>query len=66
MKFSSSVLLVGRVISGVSAHSHHHEAEAQKPLHEKDYVQDSVEELERKWNFQVSELLNPLSKSEGI
>lgn len=38
----------------VAGHQHHgHEAETQIPLHEQEYVQDSAEELERKWSFEV-------------
>ena len=42
--------------SGVAgnAHEHGHQHEEQIPLHEKEYVQDSPEELERKWSFEVS------------
>lgn len=57
MKFSSSVysVLIGGVISGVTAHSHH-DVEKEVPLHEREYSQDSPEELERKWSFEVSQL----------
>lgn len=57
MKFSSSICsaLIGGVISGVTAHSHHAEdGEKEVPLHEREYSQDSPEELERKWSFEVS------------
>ena len=38
----------------VEAHQHqHHGDEAHVPLHEQEFVQDSAEELERKWSFEV-------------
>lgn len=57
MKCLSSVcnVLMGGLISGVTAHSHHnHDGEKEVPLHEREYSQDSPEELERKWSFEVS------------
>jgi len=42
-------------VCGVVAHQHQHPGdEAQVPLHEQEFVQDSAEELERKWSFEVS------------
>jgi hypothetical protein len=36
-------------------HGHHGGADGGKhvPLHEREYIQDPVEELERKWSFEV-------------
>lgn len=34
-------------------HSHSHDTEPEIPLHEREFVQDSAEELERKWGFEV-------------
>jgi hypothetical protein len=51
-----SVLVLTICGSGVAgnAHEHGHHHEEQIPLHEREYVQDSPEELERKWTFEVS------------
>jgi len=38
----------------VAGHQDHKHGEKQIPLHEQEYVQDPVEELERKWSFEVS------------
>jgi hypothetical protein len=58
MKIPTAILLLGGVISGVTSHSHshsdNHEAENKKPPHEQVHAQDSLEELERKWGFEVS------------
>ena len=44
-----------RVLGGVHGHEHGHQhEEKQIPLHEQEYIQDSAEELERKWSFEVS------------
>ncbi len=41
-------------IVGVHGHEHgHHHDEKEIPLHEQEYIQDSPEELERKWAFEV-------------
>lgn len=56
MRTSLLELLVWSVLStGVAAHGHHsHDhGEKQVPLHEQEFVQDSLEELERKWAFEV-------------
>jgi hypothetical protein len=45
MKTTAAILLVSAVLSAVTAH--------QIPLHERDYTPDSVEELKRKWGFEV-------------
>ncbi|TVY90785.1 Guanidinobutyrase, partial [Lachnellula willkommii] len=42
---------LGWAVCGVVAHQHGDEA--QVPLHEQEFVQDSAEELERKWSFEV-------------
>lgn len=45
---------MGWAVCGVVAHQHQHGGEeAQVPLHEQEFVQDSAEELERKWSFEV-------------
>jgi hypothetical protein len=58
MKFCDHGLkaLLGLAVCGVIVEGHqhqHHGDEAQAPLHEQEYVQDSAEELERKWSFEV-------------
>jgi hypothetical protein len=57
MKFCSHGLKVllglGAVCGVVEGHQHHHGEEAQVPLHEQEFVQDSADELERKWSFEV-------------
>jgi len=59
MRFCShslQVLLGLGAVCGVVVEGHqhqHHGDEAQVPLHEQEYVQDSAEELERKWGFEV-------------
>ncbi|CAG8974124.1 hypothetical protein HYALB_00002760 [Hymenoscyphus albidus] len=52
MKLSSPICgaLIGGVIGGVTAHSY--EGDKEVPLHEREYNQDSREELERKWSFE--------------
>lgn len=44
---------------GVHVHDHEREGEGafESPLHEREWVKDSPEELERKWSFEVSSLL---------
>ncbi|KAL2064421.1 hypothetical protein VTL71DRAFT_4915 [Oculimacula yallundae] len=40
-------------VGSVVAHSHSHEhAESEVPLHEREFVKESMEELERKWGFE--------------
>lgn len=54
---SSAALVFGALIVGcgvVAGHQNHGHGGKQIPLHEREYVQDPVEELERKWNFEVS------------
>ena len=51
MKGLSPWALVGlSALSAVLGHEEHGEV----PLHERPFVQDSPEELERKWSFEVS------------
>lgn len=55
--YSSAALVLGSLIVGcgvVAGHQKHGHGRKQIPLHEQEYVQDSVEELERKWSFEVS------------
>jgi agmatinase len=58
MKFQcSAVVVLGSLMVGygvVAGHQDHKHGEKQIPLHEQEYVQDPVEELERKWSFEVS------------
>jgi len=49
----TSILALCRVVAGHAGHHHGHEEEL--PLHERPFVQDSAEELERKWSFEVKE-----------
>lgn len=57
MRFHKARALAGLcgVISLASAHDylHKHVEHSEIPLHEQDFVQDSTEELERKWSFEV-------------
>lgn len=57
MKFCShglkALLGLGAVCGVVEGHQHHHGEEAQVPLHEQEFVQDTADELERKWSFEV-------------
>jgi hypothetical protein len=48
---SSTVLLLTLRICGVVVVAGH--SGLQVPLHEQDFVQDSLEGLERKWSFEV-------------
>jgi hypothetical protein len=59
MKFTFTALLLAAGICGVVGHTHHGETGEAKqvPLHEQEFVQDTPEELERKWSFEVSLLL---------
>ncbi|KAG9247001.1 arginase family-domain-containing protein [Calycina marina] len=51
MKLSlTSALLLCNIVLGYAGHSHGQEEEV--PLHQKPFVQDSVEELQRKWSFE--------------
>ncbi len=52
MKFAQGVCLVGAVLGVVRGHAHIGDG-AEVPLHERVYTQDSLEELERKWSFEV-------------
>jgi hypothetical protein len=64
-----AVVLVCRVVEGHEhGPGHHHAEEAEVPLHEQPFVQDSAEELERKWSFEVSlvVLLQYLSENRVI
>ena len=59
--FSSAELVLGALIVGcgvVTGHQSHGHGGKQIPLHEQEYVQDPVEELERKWSFEVSSVLS--------
>jgi hypothetical protein len=62
MRFCSSAeLVLGALIVGcgvVAGHQNHAHGGKQIPLHEQEYVQDPVEELERKWSFEVSSILS--------
>jgi len=49
MKITSILALCG-VVAG---HAHHEHGEREVPLHKREFVQDSAEELERKWSFEV-------------
>ena len=53
MKVLFSTLLLTTGICGVVV-GHEINREKQVPLHEQEFVQDSKEELERKWAFEVS------------
>ena len=61
MRFCSSAeLVLGVLIVGcevVAGHQSHGHVGKQIPLHEQEYVQDPIEELERKWSFEVSSVL---------
>jgi hypothetical protein len=63
MRFCSSATLgLGALIVGcgfVTGHQDHGHGGKQIPLHEQEYVQDPVEELERKWSFEVCSVLSP-------
>jgi hypothetical protein len=55
--YSSAALVLGALIVGcgcVAGHQNHGHGGKEIPLHEREYVQDPVEELERKWSFEVS------------
>jgi hypothetical protein len=57
MKFNVLGACLGFVVLGcgvVGDHHDHEHGEEQVPLHRQEYVQDPVEELERKWGFEVS------------
>lgn len=57
MRYKLKICVLALVGCGVvSGHQDHHEegeGENQVPLHEREYIQDSPEELERKWSFEV-------------
>jgi len=62
MRFcSSAALVLCALIVGcgvVTGHQSHGHGGKQIPLHEQEYVQDPVEELEKKWSFEVSSILS--------
>ena len=47
----TSILALCRVVAGHAGH--HLETDEELPLHERPFVQDSPEELQRKWSFEV-------------
>lgn len=47
----ASILPLCWVVAGHAGHYHEHEEEL--PLHKRPFVQDSPEELLRKWSFEV-------------
>jgi hypothetical protein len=49
------ILTLLGMVCGVLGHSHHHHEEEGEfdPLRAPEYVKESVEELERKWSFEV-------------
>lgn len=54
----SQLSLINLVLYGVAGHGHGHHGEEieggkEIPLHEREWVRDSAEELERKWGFEV-------------
>lgn len=56
MKFEKFLLATAGICGVVGVHGHesgHHHDEKEIPLHEQEYIQDSAEELERKWSFEV-------------
>jgi hypothetical protein len=53
MKLTSTLLLAAGICGVVGHSGHGEEGESQVPLHEQEFVQDSFEELERKWSFEV-------------
>ena len=55
MRFQNTALLALCGVGFVKAHDHHHHRgeEVELPLHERQFKKDSVEELERKWGFEV-------------
>ena len=61
MKFAPLTAVALGFCSGVIGHSHHEHQEGGDgvasdfdPLRAPEFVQDSLEELERKWSFEVS------------
>jgi hypothetical protein len=55
--YSSAALVLGVLLVGcevVVGHQNHGNGGKQIPFHEREYIQDPVEELERKWSFEVS------------
>lgn len=51
-------LLLSLVVCGVvTGHSHESHGEKEVPLHEREWIKDGAEELERKWGFEVSSVL---------
>ena len=51
MRATPALLLAAGICGTVVGQSHH--GEGQVPLHEQEFLQDSSEELERKWSFEV-------------
>ena len=51
--FTTLALLGCSVVAGHQHLEHEADREKQVPLHEQEYFQDSPEELERKWSFEV-------------
>ena len=60
MRIDKLTLLVGGLVCGVAVgHSHHEEEGGQfDPLAAPEYVKESVEELEKKWSFEVCDLFS--------
>jgi hypothetical protein len=58
MKFSAvtAALVISRAVGHERQHGHGHGHAEETPLHEREWVKDSKEELERKWSFEVSHL----------
>lgn len=56
MKLLTRTICALAVCEFVAGHNHGHEHghEKEVPLHEREWIQDSKEELERKWSFEVS------------
>jgi hypothetical protein len=52
--FSCKGFVLGLLVGCGVVVGHQHQEGKQVPLHEQEYVQDPVEELERKWSFEVS------------
>lgn len=65
MRFAPTLLFAAGLGLGlVRGHDHSHGGkdgeEKEIPLHERDFVKDSAEELERKWGFEVSLFLSSI------
>ena len=57
MKASTALLLAAGVCEVVGQSHHGSGDEKQVPLREQEFVQDSGEELKRRWSFEIEELL---------